>query len=149
MNLLSKNVELRVVKAPVAAASNTDSNTAIIDMAGYTGVLFAAVVADSVATGVATLTVEQNTANQDAGMTALVGANAVATCVVTDDINDKLLVVDVSRPRERFVQAVVKSATANIAFGHVFAILYKGRKAPVLQGATILALSAVAGPNEV
>lgn len=145
---LSKNVKIMEVGAPISVASNTDSNSDIIDMSGWEGVCFVAVVTDSVATGVATLKAEQNTANSDSGMAAISGASAAATCAVNDDINDKLLIVDVYKPRERYVQAVRTSATANIAFGSVIAILYNGKKAPVTADTSVLAAALVVSAAE-
>lgn len=145
---LLKDIEIREVGAPVSAANNTDSNSDRIDMAGYEGVIFIATVTDSVATGVATFKVEQNTANSDSGMAAIAGASAAATCATNDDINDKVLIVEVYRPRERYVQAVRTSATANIAFGSVIAILYGKNKLPVTAHSTVLAQATVTSAAE-
>ena len=147
MNLF-KNVSVREVGAPVAAAANTDSNSDRIDMSGWEGVLFICPIEDSVATGVATLKAEQNSADSDSGMAALSGASAAATCATNDDLNGTLLVVDVYRPTERYVQAVRVSATANIAFGTVTAILYGPRELPVAEHATISDAAVVASPAE-
>lgn len=147
MNLL-KNCLIKEVCAPVAAASNTDQNSDILDMQGYDGVCFIAPVTDSVATGVATLTIEQNTDNSDTGMAALSGAAATATCTVNDDLNNKLLIVDVYRPRERYVQGVLTSGTANIAFGNMIAIQYKGSKCPITADSSVLQGTSVFGPAE-
>lgn len=147
-HMLLPAVSVREVGAPITAASNTDSNSDRIDMANWEGVVFIAAVTDSVATGVATLKVEQNSADSDTGMAALSGATATATCASNDDINDKLLVIDVYRPRERYVQAVRTSATANIAFGSVVAILYGPRVEPVSDHSTILDSAMVASPAE-
>jgi hypothetical protein len=137
MNLL-KECSIREVGAPIGAANNTDSNSDIIDMKDYDGVLFVTPVTDSAQNGVATLKVEQDEANADTGMTAATGASATATSAENDDLNDKLLVVDVYRPIERYVQAVRTSSAANIAFGSLIAILYKGRKLPEAEHSTIL-----------
>lgn len=145
---LYKNIDVREVKAPVAAASNTDSNSDIIDMAGYEGVIFIVPIEDSVATGVATLKAEEHTLNQDSGMAAIQGASATKTCTVNDDINGTLLIVEVFRPRERYVQAVITSATANIAFGTMTAILYGHRKVPVTEHATVSASASVTSASE-
>lgn len=149
MHNLFKNVSVREVNAPVSAGSSIDDNSDIIDMQGWDGVMFIVPITDSVATGVATLTVEQNDDNSDTGMAALSGANATATCAVNDDLNDSLLVVDVYRPRERYVQAVLTSATANIAFGNTIAVLYnkKGKK-PVSAHASIQDSAVLASPSE-
>ena len=145
---LYKNIEVRQVKAPVANASNTDSNSDIIDMAGYEGVIFMVPIEDSAATGVAVLKLEEHTLNQDSGMAAITGASATKTCAVNDDINNKLLVVECFRPRERYVQAVITSATANIAFGTMTAILYGHRKMPVTEHSTILNSASVTSASE-
>lgn len=143
--MLSENVSIREVGAPVGAANNTDSNSDIIDMTGWDGVVFICPLTDSVQAGVAHLKCEGNTANSDSGMAALTGADATATSASSDDLNDKLLVVDVYRPLKRYIQAVRTSATQNIAFGNVIAILYRGRKAPVSDDTSILDVAAVAG----
>ena len=147
MNLF-KNVSVREVGAPVAAAANTDNNSDRIDMQGYEGVMFVCPIEDSVATGVATLKVEQNTADSDTNMAALSGASATVTSATNDDVNGTLLVVDVYRPTERYVQAVRVSATANIAFGTVTAILYGARELPVAEHSTISDAAVVASPAE-
>jgi hypothetical protein len=145
MNNLLKNNDFTYGGAAVAAANNTDDNSSRFDMAGYDGVLFVTTITDSAATGVATLTVEANTADSDSGMAAISGAVATKTCTVNDDINGKLLIVDVYRPLKRYVQGVRTSGTANIAFGEVLAIRYKGRKLPVTQGTTVAASTQVVG----
>lgn len=133
MNLLN-NTKWHVLAAAVAAASNTDDDSDILDMSGFDGVVFATVITDSVDTGVATMTVEQNTANSASGMAALSSdAVATATSAANDDLNSKLLIVDCYRPRERYLRVNRTSATANIAFGAVIAIQYRGVKSPVTQ----------------
>lgn len=145
---LTKNCKIEEVLAPVAAASNTDSNSDILDMQNWDGVVFVVPITDSAATGVATLTVEQNTANSDTGMAALSGAAAAKTCVVNDDINNTLLIVDVYKPRERYVQGVITSATANIAFASMIAIRYRGRKAPITQATSVSTIVQPVSPAE-
>ncbi|HMR01758.1 MAG TPA: hypothetical protein PKA43_00140 [Candidatus Competibacter phosphatis] len=141
-NLLNQ-IKLYYVNAAISNASNTDDDSDIVDTAGFDGILFATPITDSAQTGVATLTVEQNSANSGTGMAALSGAVATATSAANDDINGKLLVVDVYRPRERYVRSNLASATANIAFGDTIAILYKGIKMPITQSTSEVADSAV------
>ena len=142
---LLQNLDVRECHIPIALASNTDANSDRIDMSGYDGIMFVQPIEDSVATGVAPLTVEANTVDSDTGMVAITGAAATKTCVVTDDINGTLLVVDVKGPAKRYVQGVVTSATANIAFGTMTAYLYGVKKLPITQGATVSASTSVAG----
>ncbi len=136
MHGLLNNVEVRYVNAPVSAANNTDDNSTIIDMDGYESVTFITSITDSVATGVAALTIESNTANSDSGMAAVAGGAATKTCAVNDDINGTVLIAEIRKPSKRYVQAVITSTTANIAFGDTIAIL-KPLRVPATQGATV------------
>lgn len=145
---LSDKLDIREVGAPITAGSSTDSNSDRIDMAGFEGVIFVTTITDSVSTGVATLTVEQNTADSDTGMAAIAGAAASATSAANDDLNGQILMAEVHRPRERYVQAVRTSATANMAFGSCFAILYGARTCPVELHSTIAAAVRVTSAAE-
>lgn len=136
MHGLLNNAEVRYVNDAITAASNTDDNSSRIDMTDIESALFIVPITDSVATGVATLTIEGNDADSDTGMTAITGAAATATCAVNDDLNGTLLMVEVFRPATKYIQAVVTSATANIAYGATTVVLNPYRK-PVTQGATV------------
>jgi len=133
---LGKDVELREIGSPVAAGSSIDDNSDRIDMAGYEGAIFFTMITDSVDTGVAALTIEQNTSDADSGMAALSGAVDTATSAANDDLNQKFLEVSVHRPRERYLQAVRTSTTANIAYGSVWVMLYGKKKLPVSAHST-------------
>lgn len=134
-NELIENVVIAEVLAPIAAASNTDSNSDILDMAGYEGVIFLVPITDSAATGVATLNVQENTANSDSGMTTV--DTATKTCTVNDDINNTLLIVAVHKPLKRYIQGNAVSATANIAFGNMIAIKYGAKKLPITDDTSV------------
>jgi hypothetical protein len=147
MNFL-KNFRIDEVNAPVNANDSIDDNSDRLDMSGYEGVVFIVPITDSAATGVAALTVQQNTSDSDSGMAAVSGGSATATCTTNDDLNDTLLIVDVYRPLERYVQGVLTSATANIAYGNTIAIRYSARKLPITEGASVQASSLVVSPSE-
>ncbi len=135
---LLNGAELRWVGAAVAAASNTDQNSSRIDMTDYESALFLVPITDSAQTGVATLKIEENDADSDTGMTAITGASATKTSLANDDLNNKLLAVELINPSKRYVQGVITSATANIAFGETIVML-RPRRFPAEQGATVLA----------
>jgi len=147
MNLLN-NCLIKQVCDPVVAGSSIDENSDILDMSGFDGVCFIVPVTDSADTGVATLTIEQDAANSDSSMAALSGAVATATSAANDDLNNKLLIVDVYRPVKRYVQGVITGATANIAFGNMIAIQYKGSKCPITADSSVLQATSVSGPAE-
>lgn len=136
MHGLSSNVEIRVVGAPVTAGSTIDNNSSRIDMQNYESVMFVAAITDSVATGVATLTIQSSDADSDGAMAAIDGTAATVTCAVNDDVNGTALVSEVFHPAKRYVQATRTSATANIAYGDVIAILVPRQK-PAVNGATV------------
>lgn len=144
MHNIIKGLEARYVNAAVSAASNTDDNSSRIDMKDYDSVVFVVPITDSVATGVAALTVEENDADSDSGMAAVSGAVATKTCAVNGDINGTLLMVEYTNPRKRYVQGVITSTTANIAFGDTVAFL-RPRIKPATQGATVSDAEVVAG----
>lgn len=136
MHGINHNMEVRVVGAPVAAGSSIDNNSSRIDMADYESVMFVAPITDSVDTGVATLTIQENSIDSDSGMAAVTGTASTVTSASNDDVNGTALVSEYHKPAQRFVQAVRTSATANIAYGSVIAILTPKRK-PATQGATV------------
>lgn len=123
MHGITDNMEIRYVGAAVAAGSSIDNNSTLIDMNGYESVAFVTTITDSVATGVAAMVIEQNSADSDTGMTAITGTSATVTCAVNDDVNGTTLITEVFKPTQRYVQATRTSATANIAYGEVLAIL--------------------------
>lgn len=134
-----ESVEVRVVAAPVAAASNTDNNSSRIDMQGYESVTFIASITASVATGVATLKIEENDIDSDTGMAApALGAISATKTAVGTELADTALVVESYHPGKRYVQAVRTSTTANITFGHVIALL-RPRQLPVTAHVTVVA----------
>jgi DNA polymerase-1 len=76
MQNLANDIKISWVKALIASANNTDGNTAILDMAGWDGVIFITPITTATAGSVTALTVEANTANSDSGMAAITGAVA-------------------------------------------------------------------------
>lgn len=145
MITLTDNVKIMEVLTPDAAANNTDANSDRIDMSGWDGIVFIVPITDIANTGVATLKVEANTTDSDTGMVAITGASAAVTSGADDDVNDQLLIVDVYRPQKRYVQGVITSSVANVAFGNMIAIQYNGSKFPITQHATVETIAQVVG----
>lgn len=144
-NHLLKDTKItRVANSAVAAQSEVDSS--ILDMAGYDGVIFIAALGDVTANCVLTLKVEQNTANSTSGMAALTG-NATFTAGATDADN-KMLVVDVIRPKERYVRAALTRTAANAVVDGIFAIQYKASTKPVTADSSVLASATIVDAAE-
>jgi len=142
MEYLSNKVKIEYAGDLIASSSNTDDDSTVYDMSGYEGVLFFTVITTGGATGVATLTVDEN-ATDATGGTLIAGATATATNGTT--YAGKLLIVDVVKPQERYVYANRASSAAVITFGPVFCLRYKGKMGPLSDPDTIAALTAVVG----
>lgn len=142
---LLSNVKIsRVLVDTVAGQAATAGD--ILDMAGFEGVLFIAKLGDVTATSVVTLQAQQNTANSTSGMATLAGS--VTYTAAASDADDDLLVLDVYRPRERYVRPLLTSATADAVKNGIIAIQYGAAKAPITQPATVLDSDTLIEPAE-
>jgi sugar (pentulose or hexulose) kinase len=148
LSQLLHECEFHYIGDAIGAGSSIDDDSNILDTKGFEGVVFAVPITDSVATAVATLTAKQNTASSTSGAAATT-ATVAATCAVNDDLNQRLLLLEVHRPSKRYVYLNRKSETANIAYGAAFAILYRARKQPVSQlAAEVAGAAGFATPAE-
>ena len=147
MNLI-KNQEIREVRAPISNSSSIDSNSDIIDMQNYESVTFIVPITDCADTGIATITGEQDDEDADTNMAALAGATATATSGTNDDLNGQLLILEIDKPEERYIQIALTSSVANIAFGTGIAILTHKRVKPVSDHSTVLDATLVVSPAE-
>lgn len=139
--------DVKVSRVLVAQADGTGTQSGdILDMEGWEGVMFIAKFDDVDDTAVLTLQAQQNIVNSGTGMATLSG-NATFTAGATDADND-LLVLDVYRPRERYVRPQVVIATANAITSGITAIQYGPRKSPVTQPSTVLDSDTLIEPAE-
>lgn len=130
------------------AAGTTKRTSAILDMAGYDGVLFLAGLGTLIENGTLDVYVEQNTANSTSGM-ARIGAQSLHTVTAADALlTQASIAVDVYRPQERYVQANITPATQNAVILGIVAIRYKGRAKPELNTG-LLKQTVLAAPAEV
>ena len=117
-----------VVLAPVAAASNTDSDSSAIDMTGFASALFIAGITDSVKNGKAELRVE---GSDDKSTWKRLDIDEVsATSAANDDLNGKVLRAEIKKPLQKYLRANLLSTVANIAFGQTHALRYAARRTP-------------------
>lgn len=125
--------EVKVTKlADATAAGVTTINSAEVDMAGYDGCLFLTSSGTIVATGTAVVKVQQDTVTGMAGAADLAGTGQSFV-----DADDNVSVgVDIQRPRERFLRVQITRATANSDWSPIWALQYRARKQPVVQGLT-------------
>lgn len=142
---LLNDVKVTVVEA-AAVAAQTAVESDILDMSGYEGVLFLAMLGDVTTTSVLTLACQQNTANSTSGMATLAGS-ATFTAGASD-ADSKVLALDVYRPRERYVRAYLTRTTADAVVGGIIAIQYGATKKPVTPHASVIDYDTLVEPAE-
>lgn len=129
------------------AAGTTKRTSSIIDMDGYDGVVFVAMLGTTIEAGTVDVFVDQNTANATSGMARL--ATTTVYTVPASPAALTAIAVDVYRPKERYLQANVTPATQNAVICGVLAILYRGHTCPVTQEATVVKSTRLLSPAEV
>ncbi len=123
----SDEVKVSLVAAGEASAG-TAINSSAVDMAGFEGVVFLGSIATANAANFA------NLAQGDTSGGAFV--DLAGTKVVPGDDGDSFM-LDIFRPRDRFVRLEIDRGGANTATGDVYAFQYGPTKAPVSHGSTI------------
>lgn len=123
---LSKNVKVTMVKAAQASgggAINSDS----VDMQGFEGVMFFGSIGTVNAGNFANAAQSEDDTNFD---------DLEGTKVVPGDDGDSFL-IDVYKPKERYVRVEIDRSGAATATGDIYAIQYGAHKPPVTHGPTI------------
>ena len=143
-NLLNNAKITRVLNRGAGTASATPSKGTIIDMDGYDSVCFVAAMQDVVDTSAVSLRAASAAVSDTAEMALLAGTvGGTATAVSFDN---KLLVLDVVNPPNRYVEAQLFHVTANAPFDGVIAILYNAKRTPTTQDATVVASGTIDSP---
>lgn len=140
---LSKNIKVTVV-SPAAAAATTEIVSSVLDMQGYDGVIFIALLGDVTDTSVLTLTAKGNTANSTSSPTPVNQAAATFTAGATS-ADSKALMVDVCDPMLRYAFASLTRTTANAIVGGIIAIQYGAGLRPTAHDASVIASTAALG----
>jgi len=143
--MLSDNIKITPILGYFAAGITKRTST-IIDMDGFDGVVFAAVLGTTIENGTIDVFVEQHTLNQTSGM-----ARLATTAVYTVPASPAALTsihVDVYKPRERYLQANITPAVANAVVCGMVAIQYKGHVCPCTDAATVVKVTRLISPAE-
>lgn len=145
MLTILKNCKItRIENAAVAGTTDLDGD--VLDMTGYDGVLFIAILGDATSGSVLELQAFGNTANSTSSPTPVeLSADSVTYTAGASDADNKLMVLDVLRPNYRYVFARLVIDTQNCVVDGMIAIQYRAKSPPVTQGSTVLA-SALIGP---
>jgi len=141
---LLKNGEVARKINGVAAGTGT-TNGSSVDMQGYESAMFILAIGAIDATGTVDLKVQGSSDDGSADAFAdLTGTKVSYTA--TDD--NKLAIVEVVNPVERYLRPVVVRSTANSVIDGCVSVLFGARKAPTTQGSTIVANELHIGPAE-
>ena len=145
MESLLKNVKVtRVAAAAVAGTSDVESS--FVDMAGFDGVMFVALLGDVTSGSVLALKASQNIVDSATGDAKLVGSAAFTAGA--SDADSKALVLDVRRPCERYVCAILERGTQNAVVDGIIAIQYNAQSMPTTQAASVIASALINDPAE-
>lgn len=140
MNLSTWGKVTRVSNA--VAAGQATTNCTSVDMKGFESVTFIVSVGTIVATGTVTIHAEQSTDNSTF-------ADLKGTSIAYTDADDnKLAVLEITKPLERYVRCVVITATANGTIDGVIAIQGAANEEPVTNGSTVVGTEQHASPIE-
>lgn len=140
---LSKDIKVTVV-AGAAVAAQTEVLSSVLDMQGWSGVMFVALLGDVTDTSVLTLTAKGNSANSTSSPTPVTQGAATFTAGASN-ADSKALIVDVYDPALRYAFASLTRTVANAVVGGVIAIQYQPDSKPTSQDASVIASALVAG----
>jgi hypothetical protein len=140
VNLSTSSKITRVSNAVAAGTATT--NCSAVDMKGFDAVTFVAAIGAIEATGTVTLKAQQSTDNSTF-------ADLEGTAIAYTDADDnKLAVLEITKPRERYVRAVVTTATANGTIDGVIAIQTAANEEPTTNGSTVVGTEQHLAPAE-
>lgn len=135
---LGKSVKFDIIQIGIAAGQ-TDPDSDSVDMANFESVLLIGIIGVQTATGVAVLTAEGST--DDSTFAAITGA--VVTAPANSD--DKLLMIDLVKPLDRYIRTSLALTVDNTTWGGTLAMQYNGRKPPFTHADLAVAMATVIG----
>ena len=142
---LLKECKILPVENSVAAGQATTVG-GIIDTAGFGGACFIYKLGAVTDGAAVTLKVYSGTDATVSDVAELSGASAAIATASSD--SDQYLIVDVIKPRERYLRPTIVTATQNVEIDSAFCILYNPDVKPVTQPATVDVGTLVVSPAE-
>ena len=132
---LGKSIVLDLVQAGLADGT-TDPDSSSVDMQGFEGVMFVGIIGAQDAA--ATAAIQAAGSTDDSTFADITGA--LATSPVNSD--DKILVLDVYRPQDRYIRTTLtRAGTTNTTWGGTLAIRYGAHNKPTTHTAATLAVA--------
>jgi hypothetical protein len=131
---LLKECKILPVENSVAAGQATTVGE-IIDTQGFSGACFIYKLGVVVDAAAITLKVYESAAANMGGAAELAGASATIAVAATD--SEQRLVIDVIKPKGRYLRPTIVTATQNVEIDDAICILYNADAKPVTQPATV------------
>lgn len=126
--------EIKITSALDYASGSADRNGAILDMAGYEGVMVMVKFAVIAAGAATVIKMQQDTAVGGGTMADLLGTSVT----VADDDDNQIFWIDLYRPLERYVRLVIDKDAANATAESAVYFQYGPRTRPVDNNITDL-----------
>lgn len=140
-----KSCKILPVENNVSAGQATTVGE-IIDTAGFGGACFIYKLGTVTDGAAVTLKIYQGTDASLSYAAELSGASAAIASTSSD--GEQMLVVDVIKPRERYLRPTIVTATQNVEIDSAICILYDPDVEPVTQPATVDVGTLVVSPAE-
>jgi len=135
---LSKSIKVTVVEA-AGGAAQTALTSDVLDMSGYEGVIWIALLGDVSDTSVLTLTAKGNSADSVSSPTPITQKATDAFTAGATSADSKVLMVDVYKPTLRYQFCSLTRTVADAVVGGIIAIQYGPGVKPTTQHASVIA----------
>ena len=144
MSNLLTDVVVEKICNYTSAATDATTDCTIVDMAGYDEVTFICALGTVTNTAVVTFQIGQYTASVSGSMVVSTATSgAITSDGTTIALSNKMLILTVTKPKYRYLEAQVVKATANVVIDSVIAIKSKARNRGTSQSSTHVYSSAV------
>lgn len=131
MNLSKLTSAIRVSNA--VAAGTTDITSSAIDMQGYEGCLIFVLFGTITASAVTSVKAQQSS---DDGASDTYADLTGTSITIADDEDNTVAILDIYKPRERYLKCIVDRGTQNAVVDGIFALRYGARVQATTHDAT-------------
>ncbi len=131
-NLLTDAKVLQLFPYQAASTTSIDGATEV-DMLGYESCLFMVFLGDMTANSVLNLTVYHGDTSG-----SLSASEATSGNVTSDGTDDTIMLLDVHKPKYRYLEPQLSIATQNAEVHCIVAIQYNGRNRPITQDSSVI-----------
>jgi len=141
-----KNGEMqRILESEAAGTSDTLTSDAV-DMKGFNSAYFIFTLGAITSTGTANCYLQQSSDDADADAYAdLEGSAKISS---GDTATQKIIIIEIINPGERYVKALIDRATANVEVDSISVIKFGPKGMPTVQSSTVDGVNQLATPDE-